>query len=201
MHRLITCDDVFEVLTRGRFPTGDASDAEVELHLAGCHECRQLAEALRPAVGLLHEALSDEGLPAYEGSRGELAPWHHIAPAVEPAPSIKRRSPGSVRRATDFAVAQAVRLTCACLLIGVMIGFATLFGSFGSSWRNGGEGVRAQLMSAPLPELCRASLVSALMPGAQRSDCCSHCHTAALHARQQAPMTQLVSNSCRGCHE
>jgi len=71
---LLNCDQVFEVLTRGPFPTGEPQDEAVERHLRACHECRQLAEALRPAVALMHEAVSSEEaeqLPEYQGS----LPW------------------------------------------------------------------------------------------------------------------------------
>ena len=67
---LLTCDQVFDVLTRGPFPSGDETDQPVESHLRACHECRQLAEALQPAVYLLHESLSAkdcEELPRYQG--------------------------------------------------------------------------------------------------------------------------------------
>jgi hypothetical protein len=66
----LDCDKVFEILTRGPFPAGGAEDVHVERHLSICHECRQLAEALRPAVGLFHEALEYDAshtLPAYQG--------------------------------------------------------------------------------------------------------------------------------------
>jgi hypothetical protein len=75
---LMNCDQVFEVLTRGPFPTGEPQDEAVERHLRACHECRQLAEALRPAVALLHEAVSSEEaeqLPEYQGS----LPWQRRA--------------------------------------------------------------------------------------------------------------------------
>src|SRR5215212_7237128 len=72
MKLLLDCDDVFDRLTRGPFPSGATDDAAVESHLCACHECRELAEALRPAVNLLHEAyaaqVSDESLPAYRGA-------------------------------------------------------------------------------------------------------------------------------------
>ena len=70
-HLLLNCDQVFEVLTRGPFPTGSVSDDGVEQHLRACHECRQLAEALRPAVALLHEAVAADvaaNLPEYKGT-------------------------------------------------------------------------------------------------------------------------------------
>jgi hypothetical protein len=68
---LVDCDHVFEVLTRGPFPTGAADDAAVEHHLRACHDCRRLAEALRPAIELLHEAVADDealALPEYQGA-------------------------------------------------------------------------------------------------------------------------------------
>jgi hypothetical protein len=66
----MNCDQVFDILTRGPFPTGDASDRDVERHLDGCYECARLAEALRPALDLLHESIpAEEGrdLPGYWG--------------------------------------------------------------------------------------------------------------------------------------
>jgi hypothetical protein len=71
---LLNCDQVFEVLTRGPFPTGEPEDEAVERHLRACHECRQLAEALRPAVALLHESIASDdamALPEYQGA----LPW------------------------------------------------------------------------------------------------------------------------------
>ncbi len=66
----MTCDDVFDMLTRGPFPSGAASDELVEDHLSSCDDCRRLAAALQPAVNLLREVVEcDEaaGLPEYTG--------------------------------------------------------------------------------------------------------------------------------------
>ena len=60
MNRLMNCDHVFDILTRAPFPTGDDTDPDVEHHLRACHGCRQLAEALRPAVDLFHESISPD---------------------------------------------------------------------------------------------------------------------------------------------
>ena len=71
---LFNCDQVFDVLTRGPFPAGEPSDDVVEQHLRACHDCRCLAEALRPAVALFHEAISSDdacGLPEYQGALAE----------------------------------------------------------------------------------------------------------------------------------
>ncbi len=70
----MNCDHVFDVLTRGPFPTGASSDASVERHLGCCADCRRLAIALRPAVELFEEAVRPEesrGLPSYWGEVGE----------------------------------------------------------------------------------------------------------------------------------
>jgi hypothetical protein len=64
------CDQVFMILTRGPFPTGEAWDEEVEAHLETCADCWQLAEALRPALEVFQEAVPPaEGrdLPGYWG--------------------------------------------------------------------------------------------------------------------------------------
>jgi len=66
----MNCEQVFFILTRGPFPAGEATDADVEHHLEICLSCAGLAEALRPAEGISHEALTageSDGLPGYRG--------------------------------------------------------------------------------------------------------------------------------------
>ena len=78
----MNCDQVFDVLTRGPFPAGEPSDEAVEWHLAGCDNCGRLAEALRPAVELLHEAIVDDETASLPGYSGRLAfeemPWNDV---------------------------------------------------------------------------------------------------------------------------
>ena len=64
------CDQVFMVLTRGPFPTGEPWDEEVEAHLETCGDCWRLAEALRPALEVFQEAVppaESRELPGYWG--------------------------------------------------------------------------------------------------------------------------------------
>ena len=50
MNHRLTCDEVFDQLTRAPFPAGEETDHRVDEHLQVCHDCRQMAEALRPAT-------------------------------------------------------------------------------------------------------------------------------------------------------
>ena len=64
------CDQVFMILTRGPFPTGEPWDEQVEEHLETCADCWRLAEALRPALEVFQEAVppaESRNLPGYWG--------------------------------------------------------------------------------------------------------------------------------------
>jgi hypothetical protein len=149
---LLNCDQVFEVLTRGPFPTGDASDESVEHHLRACHECRQLAEALRPAVAVLHEAVSAEhalDLPEYQGSLPFQRPVMRklsmvrlaLPPRREPVEPVKPAGKPSSRHAQG----NSVRLVAATLLV---VGLATwLWGLINDS-----RGARADRMPRQVAE-------------------------------------------------
>jgi hypothetical protein len=136
MKLLIHCDEVFDILTRGPFPSGSESDPAVEHHLRCCHDCRQLAEALRPAVALFHECLSDEevrSLPEYHGDVVPLAQPHarrlprDIAEVRMPPEIVARdRHPLSERRSLLAQGFIAIMLSAAVVLLVI---------SFGSSLR------------------------------------------------------------------
>jgi hypothetical protein len=66
----MNCDQVFVILTRGPFPTGEPWDEVVEAHLETCGGCWRLAEALRPALEVFQEAVppaESRDLPGYWG--------------------------------------------------------------------------------------------------------------------------------------
>jgi len=129
---LLNCDQVFEVLTRGPFPSGGPQDEAVERHLRACHECRQLAEALRPAVALLHEAVSSEEadqLPEYQGS----LPWQRRTgrrktSVVRLAGPQKSKTPPPLRRVPTVSrgeprqpqLVSAIRLIAASLILAAL---------------------------------------------------------------------------------
>jgi hypothetical protein len=132
MKLLIQCDDVFDILTRGPFPAGLESDAAVEHHLRCCHDCRQLAEALRPAVELFHECLADDEvrqLPEYHGQATPLTqPFARrlpqtIAEVQLPPDRVPRHDhPRAKRWAMLLQGFIATALTAAMVLLVVSLG-------------------------------------------------------------------------------
>lgn len=75
------CDQVFMVLTRGPFPSGDADDQAVEEHLLDCESCRRVALALQPAIELFEEATSldeKDELPTYWGRLISANPTEYL---------------------------------------------------------------------------------------------------------------------------
>ncbi len=90
MKHHLTCDEVFDHLTRAPFPTGEASDQFVDEHLRVCHECRQMAEALRPATNLFREAMADDQrrqLPSYQGQLATMIRSSNVESTVDSAAS------------------------------------------------------------------------------------------------------------------
>lgn len=190
MKLLLDCDDVFDRLTRGPFPTGAADDGAVETHLCVCHECRELAEALRPAVKLMHEAYVDapphnESLPAYRG-----APSH--VSAVAP-----------VRRTGEWSVGWQL---VAASLLGVTIGTFAASGWFSAQGPvaqptvsgNPNSSGLAMLASLELKEVCLPT--SMALASTERLRCCTDCHSSSA-AKKKAVDVARLQLACVACHE
>lgn len=134
---MIQCDEVFEILTRGPFPTGAPSDGIVESHLTHCESCRQLAEALRPAVELFQEAIAPEesrSLPSYWGESGSnLAPW--LTAEKTATRSVARRTlsapqrPRAGLKMPSSSLRPAARLMAAVVLGMALAGLLRQLGS------------------------------------------------------------------------
>jgi hypothetical protein len=204
---IINCDQVFEVLTRGPFPSGSPDDEAVERHLRACHECRQLAEALRPAVALMHEAVAAEqavDLPEYQGALPWTRPQRRQLSVVRLAKAPKRAAappapPVRVERRQPQWLSSG-RLIAASLLIAA-IGF-WFGGSFSvptyvtsrTSAQPAAEGVpNAQglltLASLKLPSTC--------MPAMYQPRSLEH---AELLAKNLASGATEALHCCTECH-
>jgi hypothetical protein len=74
----MNCDQVFGILTRGPFPTGQPLDEQVEAHLEVCADCWRLAEALRPALDVFQEAVPAAESRHLPGYWGDARPAAHV---------------------------------------------------------------------------------------------------------------------------
>jgi hypothetical protein len=231
MKLLIHCDDVFDILTRGPFPSGHENDAAVEHHLRCCHDCRQLAEALRPAVELFHECLSDEAgqLPEYHGQ---------VTPLTQP---FARRLPQTLAEVQlppdrvprhDHVRAQrwamliqgiiATALTAAVVLMVVSFGSSMRELKPGSAHLAGAKLTKInqeearQLLSLQLPSACwldqqfpriaasgAAEQQLAMALEKVEMACCTHCHTATKAIAPSLSVHQFATlqKSCLVCHK
>jgi hypothetical protein len=203
---MIHCDEVFDILTRGPFPTGAPSDGIVESHLNHCDACRQLAEALRPAIELLQEAIGPEesgSLPCYGGA---AEPWGGPSAA-----SLKTKQAVATRR---FAAAACIGLVLAGLLRQVVLqGAMARRGmppavAVAASWRLDTD-ARQWAQELPLGERCRQPVagltLAAARPGQPAEDalqlaCCLGCHAA--HGNSLLPTARLGGfvQACQACH-
>jgi len=133
------CDQVFMILTRGPFPTGEAWDEQVEAHLEACADCWRLAEALRPALEVAQEAVPPAESRELPGYWGDARPASSIATqlskAISPrtlATGVQRdqqpfrnypREPLASEMSTDLlrAIALAATMTAAALTLVMLI--------------------------------------------------------------------------------
>jgi hypothetical protein len=226
---LLTCDQVFDALTRGPFPTGHADDDAVESHLLACHECRRLAEALRPAVALMHEAGGDEtdDLPRYQGSLPESSP-RPLYRLLESADANSLPPVQSCQRSTPHAISgDHLRLIAASLLVFVLVagvsgllqsplprGDAQLASRELATGMAGGESHRyeqalVKLASLKLPATClplthrpasAAQAAEIALAVADGSLDALHCCTECHHAgAQRVNAVQFVAASQQAC--
>jgi hypothetical protein len=213
MRLLLDCDTVFDRLTRGPFP-GDATnispeDAAVESHLQVCHECRQLAEALRPAVKLLHEAYADE-VPSHDPLPVYLS--EASTRSVSLAPTVREGNAAARKQAFgEWSIGWQL---VAASLLGVVIGGLTTSGwlsgpSFSGrgptgrqlAWspsdepRPTAQGLTA-LAALKLQQVCLSSNLNTM----DRLRCCTDCHSSQ-STKQKGIDVARLQLACVACHE
>lgn len=222
---MMDCDDVFDVLTRGPFPTGDRDDCLVDRHLAECLSCRELAEALRPAVELFRESIEPSECAALPGYRGAALVQSGIAIEVgvrQQLAAAERRPRGEKRH----AAATATLRIAAALLLGVSLATAWNAVNNGDALSTGGlagwipddadqqawaSGGAAHFTLAALPSQCqyraaddasgdgRPLLNHATIAGVAVA-CCTECHTSGAARGLGGASKRLLARACSACH-
>lgn len=102
------CDQVFVILTRGPFPTGEIWDEDVETHLETCADCWRLAEALRPALEVFQEAVPPAESRDLPGYWGDARPAGAVLSELSKSPS-RLATTSAVRRAPQSFATQRDR--------------------------------------------------------------------------------------------
>jgi anti-sigma factor RsiW len=223
---MIHCDEVFDILTRGPFPTGAPSDGIVEAHLGQCEACRQLAEALRPAIELLQEAISPEesgDLPRYRGAAAEpRSAWSQSdKPGLKTKPKLAVRRPHRAaaalepamwpwRSAAKFVAAACVGLVLAGLLRQVVASGGALHRgqtqavAVAAHWRLEQDG-RQWTVENHLSDDCLEPVAERTIPVSTAGDglklaCCLGCHSAAKNSLVRAAQIGSFVQTCTACH-
>ncbi len=203
----MNCDQVFDILTRGPFPTGTSCDEHVETHLNECAECHRLAEALRPALELFQEAVDPEesrDLPGYFCATGgeRQSPVLSYAAEYETRPA-RRRLAVQLPQVRPRVPVAAWR-TAAMIAIGVTVG---LLLSGGAADRLGVPSLTtgAALPPPPAdekPAISQADWMQlATLPAACYGHKPDHAPRYRLRDDQLLASAKLENlNCCSGCH-
>lgn len=221
---MIHCDEVFDILTRGPFPTGAPSDGIVESHLNQCDACRQLAEALRPAIELMQEAIGPEessNLPRYGGAAADawsetsalktksVVATHRVRTIIRPSTPVGL----PWRSAARFAAAACVGLVVAALLRQVVMqGAMARRGEQAvaavAHWRLASD-ARQWVDDISLGDLCRQPVsgltLAAARPGQAAENalnlaCCLGCHAAKGNPLLPTERVGAFVQACQACH-
>src|SRR4051812_2247082 len=210
MKRLLSCDDVFEALTRGE-PCLHQDDAALAEHLCACDECHHLAEMIRPSA----EFLSEEADWSSEGDAGALA-----TQVLARLDTEQRNSPQVVASRFSLSISahtwmQLAAAASILVALGTFL-WATaplesagrheqaLLGPFSTSLaaaRQPDEHGLLHLASLNLPKVCLTAAPASPSPEiAAALQCCTRCH----HAGDSISSVRLVAfsqASCLACHK
>jgi hypothetical protein len=211
----MNCDHVFDILTRGPFPSGAASDVAVQRHLSACPACRRLAEALKPALDLIHESVPPEeswGLPGYWEEMPQGAQTVSVRSRKRLA--VRKARPAAERRTARWWMNPRARAYALLAVVGVLFAVAIFAVESKAPFAGSPPVALVQTAWPPLPQ-CREGLLSAAdwrdatdaEHLAHVLSACRTCHhrdgTAPTHTAHYLlvrPSVQLAA-TCLECHQ
>jgi hypothetical protein len=205
------CDDVFEILTSGPFPSGASSDDLVERHLHSCFECRRLAVALGPVLS----KIPDHRLPKYEGCmvQGDsTATTLSLSDRIQSLIQKEYDSQEVERRKQRREQGSFARLAVACaavFLLGAAAAFAgPMFVQKVSPKSNTLASVGERHLNDKAGGICESEVLTHLrhaniVPVSYRDTknaCCLQCHGGTHPKETQQQTVGLIVMSCQKCH-
>lgn len=194
MKTATNCDETFDRLTAGRLDGNDETTRAIRAHLRECDSCRGIADALRPALHLIHEALPQEerdGLPTY-------VPDDDVAERIMQHVRSASRSDHQASKGVGFRGSKSVWS---------IVAFAAAV--LAISWF---QTSAVEPTAEQVPAITKADLASACFalsrPDAsdvssvpQRAiDCCTKCHVATSDLRISKAGMRKVAIACQQCH-
>lgn len=191
MPSTIDCDHVFDILTRG--PVSLDEQPTVRDHLTECSACRELADALRPAMHLVHEALGDERLPRVEGLLFDV---REVAETGRPVSSDESPQTPPQVSPSDVHRPDVQRPVYSWLpLLAAVLAWIALLGWTGPTSRSGSPGGPAQGSEAVRLPPSHPPLVAS---EGGTTLCCVDCHQPGNN--QGKPSISMLAQSCHTCH-
>ena len=191
------CDTVFLLLTAGSAKHSDHNSTTIARHLEHCASCRSIAEALRPALHLVHEALphADQiDLPVYGDHDPEATIMGRIE-SLEPASNASHVSTADRNR--RYVVAMAV----AAALLWLLLWNRSPADNGISVAAHQGAVVDLADFAGELPAVCLTIDARANQHLAVNArQCCTTCH----HADEDAPKVRTIARltaTCHACHQ
>lgn len=193
MKTLVDCDFVFDILTRGPFPSDDTPSEPIEQHIATCADCQKLADALRPATNLFHEALSDDerkSLPEFRDDSLVVIRQSIVDAVFEQHTGRAERIERLCRKWLSPALV-LIPVAAACLLM--TLGTSLFSGAPNDS----DESTSFDQLVTSIPAQC-------ITPMSWNSEKANQANCAACHEIRPQPNTQsnseLTYHCCTVCH-
>ncbi|MCA9197841.1 MAG: hypothetical protein KDA87_09900 [Planctomycetales bacterium] len=188
------CDKAFDLLTRGDSLNRDDA-GRLDQHLAACHSCRTLAESLRPAVGLFHEALTQDrsNLPVYLGN--PQLNWSTVH-STQTTPSDQRVDRLEPTRSSLRPFALAITLSLLAVCVGG--GFA------GSLPLPRNDEATSTVLHLSLDDIACVQSNWRTLPRAATADashCCTRCHHSHSPLAISTQQVLLLASACSACHQ
>ncbi|MEM7314496.1 MAG: hypothetical protein AAF497_15220 [Planctomycetota bacterium] len=193
MNTATKCEHVLELLTDPH-----PSQIEVDLHLANCKSCREIAQEIGPAM---------EWLTSLEDSAAE-----NVDAVMHDRESRIRTTMRSIRRAANENLDrmphatigqrddrpgawQKTLVALAAIATAVILALVLSPGSGQAA-----KSPETYLTGMGVPDKCVTLVCGDAGESSKVHDCCTECHVATSENRMGADKTSVVIGSCLACH-